>query len=206
MTLEERWTSAWDLLGLPRPSPGLLDDLLARYAEPHRAYHTLEHLEECFARYDEAAGLAERPGELLLAIWLHDVVYRPRRSDNEAKSAAWAEEILRQAGAKPDVVRRVGDLIRATAHLGEAPDLSADSQLLLDVDLAILGADPERFAEYEAQIRREYRWVPGPIFRRERRKVLEGFLARPTIFGTAHFRERLEARARENLKGALARL
>jgi predicted metal-dependent HD superfamily phosphohydrolase len=79
-----------------------------------------------------------------------------------------------------------------------------DTQLLLDIDLAILGAAPERFAAYESQIRAEYAHVPEADFRSGRAQVLSGFLARPRIYATAAFHDALEHRARENLAKALA--
>ena len=80
----------------------------------------------------------------------------------------------------------------------------ADTQLLLDIDLAVLGSAPARFAEYGSQIRAEYAHVPEADFRRGRAQVLSGFLARPRIYATAAFHDALEHRARENLAQALA--
>jgi len=71
----------------------LYQDLVARYREPHRRYHTLQHLEECFARFDELRALAEHPRDVELAIWFHDAIYDTRRSDNEARSAAWGRSV-----------------------------------------------------------------------------------------------------------------
>jgi predicted metal-dependent HD superfamily phosphohydrolase len=88
----------------------------------------------------------------------------------------------------------------ATCH--DAVSMDVDARLLVDIDLAILGADPARFAEYDAQVREEYRWVPDLIYRTRRSEVLAGFLARPAIYGTDRFRERFEAQAQENLRRA----
>ena len=78
--------------------------------------------------------------------------------------------------------------------------------MLVDADLWILGSPQERFDEYEVQVREEYGWVPGPIYRRKRREILQGFLARATIYGTERFVQRHEPQARVNLARALARL
>lgn len=172
----------------------LYQDLVARYREPHRRYHTLQHLEECFARFDELRALAEHPRDVELAIWFHDAIYDTRRSDNEARSAAWGRSVAGE---------RVHDLVMATRH--EAAPRSADEKALVDVDLWILGAPRERFDEYEAQVREEYGWVPAIIYRRKRRHVLESIAARPTIYNTAAFVQRYEKQARENLARSLAR-
>jgi predicted metal-dependent HD superfamily phosphohydrolase len=98
----------------------------------------------------------------------------------------------------------VHDLVMATRH--DARPATPDAALVVDIDLAILGAEAERFDEYEVQVRQEYAWVPGPLFRRKRRAILEGLLARPGIYATAWFHPRFEARARANLRRSLARL
>jgi predicted metal-dependent HD superfamily phosphohydrolase len=195
--LARSWQRAWVALGLPAPD-GLMQRLLTAWAEPQRHYHTTQHLCECLALLEPAADLALHPGEVELALWLHDAVYDPKGKDNEARSADWATLALAQAGADEAVQQRVRALIMATCHDAEPTD--PDARLLVDIDLAILGAEPARFAEYDAQVRAEYRWVPGWLYRCKRQQVLAGFLARPAIYGTERFRARLEGRARENLR------
>lgn len=194
---EESWARAWRDIGAQGDGANVRDALLARYAEPHRAYHTLQHLEECLALFDEARSLAEHPAEVELALWFHDAVYDPRSARNEQDSADWAVRALRDAGVAEDAAGRVHALVMATRH--QAEPQSRDGQVLVDIDLSILGAPPARFAEYEAQIRREYAHVPGFLFRMKRRSILRGFLARPSIYATPELRARFEAGARENL-------
>ena len=170
--------------------------MIASYSEPHRRYHTLQHLEECFARFDEIADLAEHPADVELALWFHDAIYDPRRRDNERRSAHWALSSTGNAN--------VHSLVLATRH--EAVPESMDENVLVDVDLWILGAAEERFEEYEGQVREEYGWVPGPIYRRKRRAILESFVSRPTIYSTGRFIERYERQARANLARSIARL
>lgn len=191
------WHRAWSALGLRAP-PGLMQRLLDAWAEPQRHCHTPQHLLECLSLLEPALDLARHPGEVELALWFHDAVYDPKDQDNEARSADWATEALAHSGASGEVQQRVRALIMATCH-DAVPD-DDDARLLVDIDLAILGAEPPRFAEYDQQVRAEYRWVTGWLYRRKRKEVLAGFLARPAIYGTERFRERLEARARENLK------
>lgn len=195
--LARSWQRAWAALGLQAPD-GLRQRLLAAWAEPQRHYHTIQHLRECLALLEPALDLALHPGEVELALWFHDAVYDPKGKDNEARSADWATQALTQAGADTALQQRVRALIMATCH--DAEPTEPDARLLVDIDLAILGAEPARFAEYDAQVRAEYRWVPGWLYRRKRNQVLAGFLARPVIYGTERFRARLEVRARENLR------
>jgi predicted metal-dependent HD superfamily phosphohydrolase len=131
-----------------------------------------------------------------LAIWFHDAIYDTRRSDNEQRSADWAVSSTGNSNLRA--------LVMATRH--EAVPEGIDAQVLVDVDLSILGAEPQRFDEYEVQVRQEYGWVPGMIYRRKRREILESFLERPTVYRTARFIERYEPRARANLARSVARL
>ena len=75
---------------------------------------------------------------------------------------------------------------------------------LVDIDLAILGAKPQRFDEYDAQVRQEYRWVPALLYHFRRKAVLRGFLDRQPLYATAALRDRLEDQARANLKRRLS--
>jgi predicted metal-dependent HD superfamily phosphohydrolase len=175
-----------------------------RYAEPHRAYHTALHVRECLEWLDRARDQAERPAEVEVALWYHDAIYDPRRDDSEERSAALAEGVARDAGADDGVVARLGALVRATTH--DAAPAGRDAVLLVDVDLAILGASPSRFDEYEDQVRREYAFVEEAAFRTGRARILRAFLARPRLYGSAWMRERLEAAARENLTRSIAKL
>jgi predicted metal-dependent HD superfamily phosphohydrolase len=182
----------------------LYDELVAAYAEPPRKYHTLQHLTECIAGFEATRGLAERPDEVELALWFHDAVYDVQARDNEARSAAWLLRAALECGAGPALAARLHALVMVTRHV--AVPASADEQLLVDIDLSILGAGVERFDGYERQVREEYAWVPAEDYRRGRRAVLAGFSSRPRIYGTAGIHDRLEVQARANLDRSLRRL
>ncbi|WP_431045746.1 HD domain-containing protein [Roseateles sp. L2-2] len=200
---ERSWQRAWSaLVGADRGDGNALrDELLVRYAEPQRKYHTRQHLEECLALFDEFGGLADRPAEVEMALWFHDAIYDVKGSGNEERSADWAHEALLAAGATGEVADRVRLLVLVTKHDGVPA--SVDEQVLVDIDLAILGAERPRFDEYERQIRDEYAYVPGFLFRRKRKQILRIFLDRPVLYSTPALRERLDARARENLRRAI---
>lgn len=202
--LQRSWDRCWRALGASGDGYALLRRLLAAYAEPQRKYHTLQHLSECLALLDRYRALALESAEVAIALWFHDSIYDIRASDNELRSAEWAEQELCEAGVAPERIARVVDLILATRH--SAPPRGQDQMLLVDIDLAILGAPRARFDEYEAQIRAEYSWVPALIFRARRRKVLAEFLARDHIYSTPALRDALEGPARDNLTYALRRL
>ncbi len=201
--MHKHWKDAWRCLGLSQP-PSVLEALLVCYAEPQRAYHTLDHIRECFEHLDAAPVTADRPSELALALWFHDAIYDTRASDNEEQSAEWARAVLVRASAPQGVADRVHALVLVTKHNVEAA--TDDERLLLDLDLSILGAPEERFDEYEEQIRFEYSWVPEEDFRKARARILRQFIARLRLYQTCYFQNQLEARARENLARSLVKL
>lgn len=201
--LRARWPRAWRALGLGADT-ALCEALLSRYQESHRAYHTLQHLGECLALLDREAVEAVHLAEIELALWFHDAIYDTQAADNEARSAAWAVTALRAQGAPAAVVQRVQDLIMATCH--RASPAGLDAELLVDIDLAILGAEEARFWEFEAQVRQEYAWVPEAVFRQKRGEILQEFLGRAQLYSTPAIRTEREARARANLRAAISRL
>lgn len=197
----QQWDAAWQMLGIAVPDEALFDRLLAAYAEPQRHYHTLQHLGECLDWLDRTRDAAGRPAEVALALWFHDAVYDVHAHDNEARSADWAREALLSAGVAADTAERVHALVTATKH--DAVPSGRDAVLLVDIDLSILGATPARFAEYEAQIRREYAHVPPDQFAPRRREILQRFLARDPLFQTEALRSACESQARRNLRSAI---
>lgn len=194
------WYRLWAGLGASGDGSAHRTDLLARYSEPWREYHTLQHLAECLSLFDTASHLAARPSEVEAALWFHDAIYELRASDNEERSAHLAQSVLASGGVSPEVASRVLALVLATKH--HAAPSQPDAQLLVDVDLSILASSPARFAEYEQQIREEYSFVSEATFRQKRREVLSSFLERPRIFSTEHFFARLENQARANIRRA----
>lgn len=187
----------------------LKKELSALYQADDRHYHGLPHIEAMLALAEECRGLLDDPGAVEAAIWFHDAIYDSRAKDNEARSAELAEKRL--AGrVDPQRLARITAMINATAthQLPPLSDESAlnDAALLLDMDLAILGAEPAIFDAYEKAVRLEYGWVEEPMWRAGRTGVLKSFLARPHIFYTTEFRDRLEAQAKENLGRSLQAL
>lgn len=156
-----RWREMWKALGAANSDPKLHGELVACYSEPHRKYHTPQHLEECFEEFDEVRALAEHPAEIELALWFHDAIYNVNRHDNEKKSADWARASALAAGTPAEACNRVHALVMATRH--KAVPRGTDAELLVDVDLSILGAAPERFDQYEKQVREEYAGYRFPV-------------------------------------------
>ena len=177
--------------------------LLAAYAEPHRRYHTLAHIEACLAELAAVPDLSVRDERLLRhALWWHDAIYDPRANDNEARSADWARAEL---DLPPDEAGEVARLILLTAgHRVDPGDrLGA---LMVSIDLSVLGARADIYDAYVAGVRYEYAHVPDDAFRAGRARVLRHFLETETLFPDLAFAARLEVRARANLARELAEL
>ena len=202
--MRDRWERVWQKVAAPRPQHGVLDELIRAYSAPERYYHNLTHIQDCLSLLDQTPSLAAHPKEVELAIWFHDAVYDIRRSDNEQRSAEWAQAVIHESGLSRDIAERVASSILATRHQAAVTD--PDPQLVVDVDLSILGRDSAVFWQYEENIRKEYAWVPDNVFRRERVKILQSFLDRPHIYYHGEYREMFEVRARMNLEQAIARL
>lgn len=206
MELLSVWKEVWAQTGVHR-SParlkGMYQNLLKQYGEPHRAYHTREHIRSCLQLWVEIKETLVQPHAVALALFFHDAIYDPRRQDNEARSALLFEEVGRLSRLDTELVARVCDMIQATKH-HQSDD--PDTQAMLDIDLSILGASPAVFAQFEAGIRKEYSWVPEELYRRERARIMQTFLVRDTLFYKPFFRERFDAQARVNLAGLVAHL
>jgi predicted metal-dependent HD superfamily phosphohydrolase len=207
--LAATWDAAWSSLGLPVQA-GLQAELMTAWSEPHRHYHDQRHLRECLALWTRWREHSRRPGEVAVALWFHDAVYDPQAvapGHNELNSAGWAARTLVRAGAGSDIAQRVHDLVMATQHDAPAAlGLGQDAQLLVDIDLSILGSPAERFQRYDLDVRREYAWVPGSRYGQARAQVLQRFLDRPRLYHGEAAVALLEDQARINLAAALLRL
>jgi predicted metal-dependent HD superfamily phosphohydrolase len=187
----------------PAAAKAVADELIARYREPHRRYHTLEHI-------GEVLGVLARLGAgeaVELAAWFHDAVYDPRAAAgaSEQKSAALARDRLAALGAPDELVREVARLVELTAgHEPNADD--ADGRALADADLAILGAPADRYERYRADVRAEYDHVPDDAWRTGRADVLRRFLERPRLFHDDALHRELDPQARANLSDELRSL
>jgi predicted metal-dependent HD superfamily phosphohydrolase len=177
------------------------DDLVAAYAAPNRYYHNLSHIEDCLGLLAGLDDLSTTDRDILTqAIWWHDVVYDPTRSDNEELSARLAEQYV-----AADIRDDLGRLIRLTkTHRVEPRDrLGA---ILISIDLSILGAEPSRYDAYAAAIRKEFAHVPDGDYRAGRSAVLRRFAAQPVIFPDPAFARTHDRQARDNLARELATL
>lgn len=175
----------------------VFDQLAAAYSEPHRHYHTLEHLYEMFRVVGRLSTSLTDPHAVRLAVWFHDAVYDPHSHDNEARSVELLHASLSPLGVPSATRDQAARLIQQTTHQ-HAP-ITPEAVALLDADLAILAAPEPRYTRYAAAIRQEYGHLDDSTYRAGRLRVLEAFLARPQIFHHPHLVAEGEAPARQNL-------
>lgn len=188
-------------LGVPQNVSNILELKLRNlYAEKHRFYHTITHIETLLSLYDSIAPKSDPIMEL--AIWFHDCIYQARAKDNELQSAKYFESTLGKqisSGAASSIF----DLILATRHLEETPT-GSKAQLIVDLDLSTLGSTPTEYDAYQAAIRKEYAFASDTEYKKGRTAVLEHFLSQK-IFKTSSF-DKFEKQARLNIAQELQQL
>ena len=181
------------------------EDLLRRWNEPHRRYHTARHLQAVLSVVHEHRGHAADPAAVQLAAWYHDAVYDPQRVDNEEASAQLAEAALPGLGVAPAQVAEVARLVRLTAGHDPAPG-DRNGELITDADLCVLATPVDVYQAYAEAIRHEYAHVPGRQFAAGRATVLAHLLTLSPMFHIPALRERWEEAARANMARELAEL
>jgi predicted metal-dependent HD superfamily phosphohydrolase len=181
-------------------------DLTARYTEPHRRYHTIDHVDAVVRDAGELAddlGVADDDRLLmLLAACAHDVVYDAQPGADEKRSAAWARERLALSGIAQPHIARVEHLVLATiTHDADPQDWAAWA--MLDADLAILGADPDDYRRYAAAVRAEFAEFDDAMWNFGRTTVMTGLLERDPLYRTESGRRRWDTSARRNITAEL---
>ena len=197
LTLQHRFNN---LIGNYTNNQSLIDklwsELFTHYNEKYRAYHNLAHLEELFNYYDVYNNSLLMPEIVAFSIFYHDIVYNIWKKDNEEKSADFALTVLKEINLPNHYYADIKNQILATKTHSA---YSEDAQFLIDFDLAILGQSLDIYINYTQKIRKEYKLVPDVLYRNGRKKVLQHFLKKETIYATSIFKELYEKQARNNL-------
>ncbi len=206
-SLKARWRTHVQMLGnFSAPLVGTLFDSLCRsYGESQRHYHTLDHLAWLFECLETHADEIGDPARVAFATWYHDIVYDPRRKDNEARSAERAMKELDSLGASPELRSHVVQLILATRNHADG-GRDYDDDIFLDADIAILGAPAADYDRYAGQVRAEYMHLDDAAWNKGRSAFLNATAARERIFRTGIFEGAYADRARENMARELAHL
>lgn len=191
------------------------EHLLDQWEQPHRAYHNSAHLLEMLTTLEKLAAVTPA---LVLATWLHDIVYDARRGDDEDASARFAQDVcaplVRQGAITQQELDAVAALIEATAthtisQLSRAITevfIEEEVQAFFDADMAILGAKTPRYDRYSAGVRQEFSRFSDEEFTRGRKQFLTDATAREQLFYTEKARQLFDEQARRNMRRELKNL
>lgn len=203
--LQERFADLWERClrdGIAAPSQHPWHELCVHYSEPHRFYHTIDHIAFCLQQFDQITCYLENPDEIEMALWFHDVIHNPDK-DNEKQS----RELFAQLGVgclNESFIHNVGELIMTTTHKC-APDLT-DAAYICDIDLSSLGAPWEIFLSDSRALRMEQSHYSDEWFYQAKLCFLKSLMARPNIFYTRYFQSKFEKMARHNIQQYISRI
>jgi len=180
------------------------DGLVSQYQSGIRTYHNLDHVAHCLEEFDAIRNLCLAPTTVELAIWYHDIIYDTKAENNEELSALRASlDLINITGVSERYAYDVERLILLTKH--DRTPTNIDGQIIVDIDLSILGQSPEVFDRYEQAVRTEYSWVPDEEFWPRRWSFIIDMLSRKRIFYTEYFYQKFEHMARKNLIRSIMR-
>jgi len=201
-------TDTWEELAakyaIPKDkSEKMLKKIMDAYSHKNRHYHNLTHIEDLLGQAKKNESHLQDADAVCLAILFHDVVYEASNSDNEKKSATFAQKMMKEMAVEGGKIQRVYDYILATKKHEPAP-ADSDLQFLLDIDLSILASEPARYQLYTGQIRKEYSIYPDFLYKNGRKKAMTSFLERPQIF--YFYGNEYEKKARQNIENEIINL
>jgi predicted metal-dependent HD superfamily phosphohydrolase len=200
-SLKLRWENLLLKFGIEQQTARLLyADWSNLYSRPDRHYHTLDHIQHFLAEVDALSARAKNLEAIEFAALLHDVIYDAKAKDNEEKSAEYAESILNNLDIPREVIDKVTRLILKTKTHQITEDDDIDTKIMLDADLAILGAEDDAYRRYAQAIRLEYAWVSDQDYRYGRTQFLQSLLKRQKIYQLEEMFEKLETKARQNIQ------
>ena len=177
------------------------DTLVQCYSETGRFYHNLKHLETCLSEFRAVEKQLVDPHAALMALLFHDLVYNPQAREPLAnETASW--ELARQLCPLNNTVK---NHILHTAHCYTG-DKTTDTDIICDIDMAILGYAETDFNAYEANIRREYGFASDEDYRAGRTHFLQSLLNKAHIFNTDYFYNKYETTARVNIEQLISQL
>lgn len=182
----------------------LWEDLVNHYTEKHRHYHNLRHIADMIENLLHIKNEIKDFETIMLATFYHDVIYNPTAKDNEEKSAKFMQKELSNISFPKEKINRCYNQIIATKK--HELSVNSDTNFLIDSDLAILGQEEKKYTDYTKKIRNEYFVFSDIQYKKGRISVIKHFLLQKNIYKTTFFQNRLEEKARLNLKNELVLL
>lgn len=200
--MEIRFTKLWNRIGAKGSPKEEYAKLFSMYSEAGRFYHNFEHIKNCLTEFDSVRHLIPQPDLVELAIWYHDVIYNPKAKENEERSAQFAYDVCIHTKLTKEFGEKFKELILTTKHNTIPKEM--ESKFLVDIDLSTLGKPLKEFNKYSSDIRKEYSFSTEDIYRNGRKKILQAFLDKDSIYLTDFFRDKYELQARNNIASELA--
>jgi len=182
----------------------LWSEIQSNYNTPVRYYHNVNHLDSLIDQLLPIKNQIEDWQTLTFSVAYHDIIYNTLRQDNEEQSAAFAYDRLTQLNLPP--VQKEKCKLQILATKQHQISNNADTNYFIDADLSILGFDNNSYLKYAEQISKEYSHIPGILYKRGRKRVLESFLIMKHIFKTKYFQDKYEEQAKFNISGELQSL
>jgi predicted metal-dependent HD superfamily phosphohydrolase len=203
----KKWTIITNEFSIPQElSDKWLKIVWDHYDEGWRYYHTTNHIKELFKYYDKYYSSLNNSIVVALTIFFHDVIYEPKKTDNEEKSVELFQEYAREINLSQEVTEKVSTYIMNTKSHSTMLSSDLDLQYFLDFDLSILGQSDEVYAQYAENIRKEYIHIPDDLFKQGRTAILIKLSEKGDIYKTAEFKKLYEDQAKLNMKNEIAKL
>lgn len=204
LDLKAEWDQLVSLSDIePAESEVFFHQLCKAYSQPHRHYHTLQHIQHMLEEL-KLANVTDPSA--YWAAWYHDFVYNPGDRDNEVNSAAIADSVMTTLSLADPMISDVKAIIEATKTHNVSGSSESVLSFVLDADMSILGQSADKYQEYSERVEAEFRYLPNFIYRRGRRKFLKGLLGSPKIYETSWFSGRYENTAIDNIQEELLHL
>lgn len=180
------------------------NEIQTNYNATARYYHNLQHLKNMLTDLEAIKHEVIHLDVLLFSIFYHDIIYNTTKSNNEYESALILKKRLSKTNFKMDNITICMNQIEATKHHQFATQ--NDTNILLDLDLSILGKTEKEYKEYAKNIRKEYKIYPNFMYKKGRKKVLKAMLEKKSIYKTTCFINKYEEIAIRNLKAEFLEL
>ena len=147
--------------------------ILSMWNESHRAYHSLNHLNDMIDQINEnKLQYSQREYEkLIIATLFHDIVYDPMRSDNEEKSAQFFMNCCEDK-SNPDVLEINQIILDTITHESNTPL----SEVFCHFDMNIVERDFNQLLKWEKGIFEEFQAYGPDIYKQGRLTFLESLM------------------------------
>uniref|UniRef100_A0A1B6L420 Uncharacterized protein n=1 Tax=Graphocephala atropunctata TaxID=36148 RepID=A0A1B6L420_9HEMI len=182
--------------------------IIQNYSSEGRQYHDIQSLDEKFKYFSSIKSQLKNPVAVAFALFFQYLEYNPKSIDYNKKNIELFTTFFSdcELGLESPLYSEVLSLLEAAdtssteEHKTDGAIGSEDRHYFLDLDMVVLGSEPEQYIIYANKVKEEYHFLPQPVYNDLRVKVLQNFLQIPNIFATKEFREKYEAQARSNIQ------